>query len=57
VQRGWYDRTPRRVRDLGCGGLRICMAPEIRRVACVGAAKIGPKSPTRIPEEPEKVAA
>jgi transposase len=34
VQRGWYDRKQRRVRDLACGDLRIYLAVEVRRVAC-----------------------
>ncbi|MGH7389676.1 MAG: ISL3 family transposase [Candidatus Rokuibacteriota bacterium] len=33
-QRGWYDRKRRRVRDLACGGLRIYLDVEVRRVAC-----------------------
>ncbi len=33
-QRGWYDRKPRRVRDLGDGGLGIYLEIEVRRVAC-----------------------
>ncbi len=34
MQRGWYDRKPRRVRDLACGDLRIYLELEMRRVAC-----------------------
>ena len=34
VQRGWYDRKRRRVRDLACGALRIYLEVEVRRVAC-----------------------
>ena len=34
MQRGWYDRTQRRVRDLACGDLRISLDVEVRRVAC-----------------------
>ncbi len=34
VQRGWYDRKRRRVRDLACGDLRIYLEVEVRRVAC-----------------------
>lgn len=30
----WYDRKARRVRDLSCGGRRIYLSVEIRRVAC-----------------------
>jgi len=41
VHRGVYDRTLRRVRDLPCGGLRIFVEIELRRVACrrCGAVK------------------
>ena len=34
VQRGWYDRRRRRIRDLACGDLRIYLDLEVRRVAC-----------------------
>lgn len=30
----WYDRKTKHVRDLSCGGRRIYLAVEIRRVAC-----------------------
>ena len=33
VHRGVYDRTVRRVRDLPCGGMRIFVELELRRVA------------------------
>jgi transposase len=41
VHRGFYDRRVHRVRDLPCGGLRIVVALELRRVACrrCGAVK------------------
>jgi transposase len=41
VHCGFYDRTIRRVRDLPCGGMRILLEIEIRRVACrsCGAVK------------------
>jgi transposase len=41
LQRGFYDRTVRRVRDLPCGGTRIWLELEIRRIACrrCGAVK------------------
>jgi transposase len=41
VHRGCYDRVVRRVRDLPCGGLRIFVELELRRVACrsCGAVK------------------
>ena len=31
---GWYDRRPRRVRDLPCGDTRIFLEIEVRRVLC-----------------------
>ncbi len=34
MQRGWYDREHRRIRDLACGHLRIYLDVEVRRVAC-----------------------
>lgn len=34
MQRGWYDRKQRRVRDLACGDRRIYLDVEVRRVAC-----------------------
>ena len=34
AQQGFYDRSLRRVRDLSCGGLRILLAIEVRRLAC-----------------------
>ena len=40
VQRGWYDRKRRRVRDLGCGDLRISLDVEVRRVACRRCGKV-----------------
>jgi len=41
VHGGFYDRTVRRVRDLPCGGLRLFVELELRRVACrsCGAVK------------------
>ena len=33
-QSGFYDRITRRVRDLGCGALRIFLEIDVRRVAC-----------------------
>jgi hypothetical protein len=38
VQRGWYDRKRRRVRDLACGDLRIYLEVEVRRALPAGAA-------------------
>src|SRR5215470_4630512 len=40
VQRGWYDRKRRRVRDLACGDLRIYLDVEVRRVACQPCGKV-----------------
>ena len=34
MHRGHYDSTRRRVRDLSCGELRICLDLEVRRVQC-----------------------
>ena len=34
MQRGWYDRRRRRIRDLACGDLRVYLDVEVRRVAC-----------------------
>src|SRR5262245_43798055 len=34
MHRGVYDRVVRRVRDLPCGGMRIFVEIEVRRVAC-----------------------
>jgi transposase len=41
VQSGFYDRRVHRVRDLPCGGMRIVVEFELRRVACrtCGAVK------------------
>lgn len=41
MQRGWYDRHLRRVRNLDCGDTRIYLEVEIRRVLCrrCGAVK------------------
>src|SRR5215472_3325044 len=41
MHRGVYDRVVRRVRDLPCGGMRIFVEIEVRRVACrsCGAVK------------------
>ncbi len=40
VQHGFYDRTVRRVRDLSCGGLRIFLEIEIRRVGCLSCLAV-----------------
>ena len=40
MQRGWYDRKQRRVRDLACGDVRIYLALEVRRVACRRCGKV-----------------
>ena len=34
ASRGWYDRRQRQVRDLGCGGYRIVLELQTRRVDC-----------------------
>jgi transposase len=34
VHSGWYDRKPRQVRDLPCGGTRIYLELDLRRVDC-----------------------
>jgi hypothetical protein len=34
VQKGWYDRKLRRVRDLSCGDTRIFLELEVRRLDC-----------------------
>jgi len=40
VQRGWYDRKTRRVRDLSCGDTRVYLDVEVRRVECRGCGKV-----------------
>jgi transposase len=40
VQRGWYDRKTRRVRDLSCGDRRIFLEVEVRRVECRSCGKV-----------------
>jgi transposase len=40
VHWGWYDRTDRQVRDLSCGGFRIYLAFEVRRVFCRTCAAV-----------------
>ena len=37
---GWYDRRPRRVRDLPCGDARIFLEIELRRVRCKGCGQV-----------------
>ena len=37
---GWYDRSDRQVRDLSCGGFRIYLAFEVRRVFCRTCAAV-----------------
>ena len=34
MQKGWYDRRVRQVRDLSCGGYRILLELEVRRLDC-----------------------
>ena len=40
MQRGWYDRKTRRVRDLSCGDTRVYLDVEVRRVECRGCGKV-----------------
>ena len=40
MQRGWYDRKTRRVRDLSCGDTRVYLDVEVRRVACRACGKV-----------------
>jgi transposase len=37
---GWYDRRPRRVRDLPCGDARIFLQIDVRRVRCKGCGHV-----------------
>ena len=37
---GWYDRRPRRVRDLPCGDARIFLQIDVRRVRCKGCGQV-----------------
>ena len=37
---GWYDRKPRRVRDLACGDTHIYLVFDIRRVDCRSCGKV-----------------
>jgi transposase len=41
VQRGWYDRRTRQVRDLSCGDTHVLLELEVRRIKCrnCGAVK------------------
>ena len=40
VRSGWYDRKPRRVRDLPCGETRIYLEFDLRRVECRSCAGV-----------------
>lgn len=40
MQKGWYDRKVRRVRDLSCGDTRILLELEVRRVDCRNCGKV-----------------
>jgi transposase len=40
VQRSWYDRKVRRVRDLSCGDRRVYVELEVRRVDCRSCGKV-----------------
>ena len=37
---GWYDRKPRRVRDLSCGDSRVYLEVEVRRLDCRTCGKV-----------------
>ena len=37
---GWYDRRPRRVRDLPCGDARVFLQIDLRRVRCKGCGQV-----------------
>ena len=37
---GWYDRKPRRVRDLPCGDTRVYLELEVRRLDCRTCGKV-----------------
>jgi transposase len=37
---GWYDRKPRRVRDLSCGDTRVYLEVEVRRLHCRTCGKV-----------------
>ena len=40
VQSGWYDRKVRSARDLACGGMRIFLEFEVRRINCRHCGKV-----------------
>ncbi len=40
MRAGWYDRKLRRARDLACGGVRIFLEFEVRRVDCRRCGKV-----------------
>lgn len=40
MQRGWYDRRVRRIRDLPCGDTRVYLELEVRRVFCRSCGKV-----------------
>ena len=40
VQSGWYDRKVRSARDLACGGIRIFLEFEVRRINCRHCGKV-----------------
>ena len=40
TQRGWYDRTRRRVRDLSSGDTRVFLDFEVRRLQCQHCRKV-----------------
>lgn len=40
MQRGWYDRRIRHVRDLPCGDTRVYLKFEVRRISCRSCDKV-----------------
>ena len=42
--RSFYDRKRKRVRDLSCGGLRVSLDIEIRRIECVSCGTVRQES-------------
>jgi transposase len=40
MQRGWYDRRVRQIRDLSCGDTRVYLELEVRRVLCRSCGKV-----------------
>lgn len=40
MQSGWYDRKPRRIRDLSCGDTRVWLAFAVRRIHCRACGQV-----------------